>query len=85
MTSEAKIGTDDSGRICINTIGMQPPGPFVAVMGWIETNPGASEVIVRLERDPVYLFPELVEAGWDWQYLTESDGLVELLLRKSAE
>jgi hypothetical protein len=61
---------------------MEPPGPFVAIMGWIKANPDASEVIVMLERDPVYLFPELNEINWGWEYLNETPGNIELRLKR---
>jgi hypothetical protein len=82
MTEENRGGAGRDGVPHIDTIGMEPPGPFVAIMSWIETNPEACEVIVCLERDPVYLFPELVEINWDWEYLVEAPGKVELHLKK---
>jgi hypothetical protein len=82
MTIEAQISTGEDGQPRINTIGMEPPGPFVAIMGWIEANPDATEVIVRLERNPVYLFPELNEINWGWDYLNETPGNIELHLKR---
>jgi len=76
------LSVENDGLTRIDTTGMEPPGPFVSIMGWIEANPSATEVIVRLERNPVYLFPELVEINWDWTYLDETPGQVELHLRK---
>ena len=66
----------------VDTTGMEPPQPFVSIMAWIEANPEAQQVIVRLERNPVYLFPELAEINWQWEYLKEESGLVELLLKR---
>ena len=85
MTIEAQFGTDAKGRPRINTTGMEPPGPFVAIMGWIETHPDAPEVVVCLERDPVYLVPELTDINWAWDYLSEKPGAFELLLKRLPE
>ena len=89
MTNHGETMTTDDGDMArasdvpfIDTTGMEPPQPFVTIMAWIDANPGAPKVIVRLERNPVYLFPELVEINWQWEYLTEETGRIELLLKR---
>lgn len=61
---------------------MEPPGPFVAILGRLEGPDCGSELIVHLSRDPVFLFPELSERHWSWVYLSESPGDIVLHLSK---
>ena len=85
MTQDLRLDMDDKGHPRIDTTGMEPPGPFVAIMRWMETNPEATDLIVVLERDPIHLFPELTERNWDWTYLSEVPGSVKLHLKRIPE
>jgi len=64
--------------------GLEPPEPMVGILGRIEADPHRPAFTVRLERDPVHLFPELAERGWGWQYLPVGPGEVRLRLERQA-
>ncbi len=64
--------------------GLEPPAPMVGILGRIEADPHRPAFTVRLDRDPVHLFPELAERGWGWQYLTTGPGEVRLRLERRA-
>lgn len=52
---------------------LEPPNPMIAILKVIESDEGGNYFIVRLIRDPLYLYPELVERNWYAVVLEESD------------
>ncbi|PCJ43295.1 MAG: hypothetical protein COA81_04445 [Alphaproteobacteria bacterium] len=53
--------------------GLEPPNPMIAILKVIESGKAGDKFIVRLMRNPVYLYPELVERNWQAQVLEERD------------
>ncbi len=72
----------EDGVTHIDVSAMEPPGPFVTILRWIDGPDGMDEVVVHLARDPEHLFPELVERGWTWTYLEAETGGVSLRLTR---
>ena len=48
---------------------LEPPQPAVAILTLIDRPDAGDVVIARLPREPVFLYPELVERGWSWTRL----------------
>ena len=46
--------------------GLEPPQPAVAILTHIEGPDCGDTILVRLDRDPLFLYPELMERGWGW-------------------
>ena len=63
--------------------GLKPPEPMVAILSLIDG--GAEEVAftVHLERDPVFLYPELAERGWIATPVDAEPGEVRLRLERA--
>lgn len=74
----------DTGEMVLDARSLPQPGPFVSILRHIEaavSNTGdGGEFVVRLARDPIYLYPELVERGWTWERLPSPSGEVRLRL-----
>lgn len=52
--------------------GLQPPEPMITVLREIDA--GAMEpLILRLDRDPIFLYPELEDRGWSGRLLSGTD------------
>ncbi|MCZ7675060.1 MAG: DUF2249 domain-containing protein [Roseovarius sp.] len=64
--------------------GLEPPEPMVGILGRIEADPHHAPFTVRLARDPIHLFAELIERGWAWQYLPAEADEVRLRLERPA-
>ncbi|MBC8157840.1 MAG: DUF2249 domain-containing protein [Alphaproteobacteria bacterium] len=63
--------------------GLLPPQPAVAILTFIDGPDCGDAVLVRLDREPVFLYPELVERGWAWEPVSSAPGDVNLrLIRK---
>ena len=60
--------------------GLTPPQPAVTILALLEHESCGDTVLVRLDRDPVFLYPELVERGWQWESIPAAPGDVRLRL-----
>ena len=70
----------DTDGLHIDTRGLQPPDPFVAVIWHLEQPGQQGPINVYLDRDPIYLFPELVARGWQYEYAQADTDEVHLIL-----
>jgi len=65
----------------IDLRGMSPPEPMVAILATLAQPDETGPVIAHLDRDPIYLYPELVGLGWAWQTLqTDAPDISEACL-----
>ena len=66
----------------IDVRGLPPPEPMVAILTLLENPDTEDPVIVHHDREPVYLYPELVERGWKYEIIVGEPGEVRLLLTR---
>ncbi|HJV59465.1 MAG TPA: DUF2249 domain-containing protein [Albitalea sp.] len=74
---------DDAAHIDVR--GLPPPQPLVAILRLVHTVQaidGALPVIAHLDRDPVMLYPELAQIGWQAERIAGDANEVRLLLRR---
>ena len=57
-----------------------PPKPLIAIIELIEREQTGDIVHVLMSRDPINLYPELVERGWTWTKQLTEDGSLRLIL-----
>lgn len=48
----------------IDVRGLQPPGPMVAILRLVDGDTAGAVVIAHLDREPIFLYPELDDRGW---------------------
>jgi hypothetical protein len=53
--------------------GLNPPGPMLAILELLEGGE-VSSLIAHLDRDPIFLYPELDERGWGYELLPSDCG-----------
>lgn len=68
----------------IDTRGLNPPDPMIAILWRIEQPDQNGPIIAHFDRNPVHLFAELAERGWSYDYLQSDLDEVRLSLRKGA-
>lgn len=77
----------EAGETHIDVRGLAPPDPLVAILRLLRTlghdAGGEPRVIAHLDRDPVMLYPELAEIGWEAGRVDGEPGEVRLRLRRS--
>ena len=74
----------DDGPIQIDLRGMLPPAPMVAVLRLAATLRDDQVVTVIHDRDPIYLYPELAEIGWELELVHAEGETLYFLLRKGS-
>lgn len=63
--------------------GMSPPGPMVAILSLIDSGEGEAGFTVHLDRDPVFLHPELAERGYAAAPVPGDPGEVRLKVERA--
>ncbi|MAF48129.1 MAG: DUF2249 domain-containing protein [Rhodospirillales bacterium] len=54
----------EADGVHLDLTGLEPPAPLLAVM---EEVSGSDEpLILHINREPIFLYPELEELGWTW-------------------
>jgi hypothetical protein len=72
-----------AGETHIDVRGLAPPDPLVAILRLLRTLGDEVRVIAHLDRDPVMLYPELAQLGWEAEPIEGEPGEVRLRLRRS--
>jgi uncharacterized protein (DUF2249 family) len=70
------------GRTVLDVRGLEPPQPMVQVLEAIDRLEPGSELEVRHERRPMFLYPQLDERGFVHQTDEPEPGLVRILIRR---
>jgi hypothetical protein len=51
---------------------LEPPEPMVAILRAIDEGEADTILIAHLDRDPIFLYPELDDRGWSHEIMTSS-------------
>jgi len=70
---------EDNG-LHIDVRELPPPEPMVAILGQLDKVDQTGPVTVHHDREPIYLYPELVERGWICNIVPGETNEVRLLL-----
>ena len=53
----------EGGALHIDVRGLVPPQPMLAVLSLLDGDKVEDRLVVHIDREPIYLFPELEERG----------------------
>ena len=67
----------------IDVRGLPPPEPLVQILRLVAQLPARAVLIVHHDRDPLLLYPELLELGWWADRIEGEAGEVRLRLARS--
>jgi hypothetical protein len=76
----------EAGETHIDVRGLAPPDPLVSILRLLDllrSQGDEASVIAHLDRDPVMLYPELAQIGWEAEHIEGEPGEVRLRLRRS--
>ncbi|MCB2100437.1 MAG: DUF2249 domain-containing protein [Rhodobacterales bacterium] len=62
---------------------MDPPGPLVAILTYLERPDCGDTVVAHLSRNPVWLYPELQDRHWSWEQVEGAPNEVCLRLTRN--
>ena len=74
---------DTADGVHLDLRGLDPPEPMVAILTTLDAPGENGPVTAILSRDPIFLFPELDERGWKYQYLSSEGAEVRLRLTRA--
>jgi hypothetical protein len=77
----AKVWRTGDG-VHIDVRGLERPVPMIAILSLIDGSGHEGVVVAHLDREPVFLYPELAERGWSHALASGEPGEVRLVLRK---
>lgn len=82
---DARVWNDASdGTTHIDVRGLPRPQPLIQILQLLQRLPDDAVLIVHHDRDPVWLYPELVQIGW-WADVIDGDpGEVRLRIARQA-
>lgn len=66
----------------IDVRGLEAPAPLTAILALIDGGAHAGTIVVHHHRDPLFLYPELAERGWQATPVPAAAGEVRLELRR---
>jgi uncharacterized protein (DUF2249 family) len=72
----------DADAAHVDVRGLEPPEPMLAILRLIERSDCPPTVIVHHDREPIILYPELAERGWQHDRVGAPPGEVRLRLRR---
>jgi hypothetical protein len=72
----------EAGEAHIDVRGLPPPEPLVAILRLLRTQAAEAGVVAHLDRDPLMLYPELAQLGWEAAHVAGEPGEVRLRLRR---
>ena len=58
----------------IDVRGLDPPEPMVAILQAIDSGEIESILVAHLDREPIFLYPELDDRGWSHELTASSCG-----------
>ncbi len=53
----------------VDVCGLEPPEPMLTILGLINNGEAGATLTAHLDREPISLYPELEERGWDHEVL----------------
>lgn len=58
----------------IDVRGLDPPEPMVAILRAIDSGEADTALVAYLDREPIFLYPELDDRGWSHEIMQSSCG-----------
>lgn len=62
--------------------GLEPPHPMIRTLEALETMAPGEVLVIHNDRVPVYLLPQLADAGADYQVQEQPDGSARVRITK---
>lgn len=58
----------------IDVRGLAPPGPMIEILKMLDSHENGQIIVAHLDREPVFLYPELDDRGWSHEILPSDCG-----------
>ncbi len=77
MSCDCRNGAEmwqTSEDVHLDVRGLEPPQPMVRILGLIDSGEAGDVLIVHLDREPIFLYPELDDRGWSYEIVAAACG-----------
>ncbi len=77
MSCDCRNGAEmwqTSEGVHLDVRGLEPPQPMVRILGLIDSGEAGDVLIVHLDREPIFLYPELDDRGWSYEIVAAACG-----------
>jgi hypothetical protein len=82
---ESRREWEAADGVHIDVRGLEPPQPMLNILELVDSGRAGDVVTVHHEREPVYLYPELLQRGWTYRTIEgEPDEVRIRLLRRAS-
>jgi Uncharacterized conserved protein (DUF2249) len=61
----------------IDLRGLEPPEPMIAILQTIDGGEVNTALVAHLDREPIFLYPELDDRGWSHELIQSSCGITD--------
>jgi hypothetical protein len=65
---------NEADGIHVDVRNLAPPEPMVVILGLIDTGEAETALTAHLDREPIFLYPELDDRGWSYEVLPSACG-----------
>lgn len=62
------------GVVHVDVRGLEPPEPMVTILRAIDSGEADTVLVAHLDREPIFLYPELDDRGWSHELMPSSCG-----------
>lgn len=69
-------------ELFLDNRGLEPPNPMIRTLEALEQMAPGEVLVIHNDRVPVYLLPQLADAGADYQVEEQSDGSARVRITK---
>jgi hypothetical protein len=73
----------EGGDTHLDVRGLPRPQPMIRILQLLQCLPDAAVLVVHHDRDPLWLYPELVQIGWWAEVVDGEPGEVRLRITRS--
>ncbi|HRP46904.1 MAG TPA: DUF2249 domain-containing protein [Trueperaceae bacterium] len=64
--------------------GLEPPNPMIRTLEALDAMAPGDVLVIHNDRVPIYLLPQLVDAGAEYEVAEQPDGSAQVRIRKGA-
>ena len=63
----------DGEGVHLDLRGLEPPEPMIAILQEIDGNSDGDVVTAVMDREPIFVYPEIEERNWTWRVAEGAD------------
>ncbi len=74
----------DASEKFLDNRGLEPPNPMIRTLEMLESMAPGEVLVIHNDRVPIYLLPQLADAGADYEVEEQPDGSAKVRITKGS-